>query len=160
MLAAGMFMGPMTAKAVLVLFLAGAVAAGPALAGGKQGRSAGSPTRFSAGPNAHPGGPARFSGTRRVHRGAGRHFFGPRLGVFVAAPLFWPWYSFPPPYYYPPVVAAPYAPTQYIEQELAPVAPSQPSAYWYYCAEDQSYYPYVQQCPGGWQLVAPQPPPQ
>src|SRR2546428_12259210 len=29
---------------------------------------------------------------------------------------------------------------------------------WYYCANPQGYYPYVQQCPGGWRPVAPTPP--
>jgi hypothetical protein len=29
---------------------------------------------------------------------------------------------------------------------------------WFYCPEAGAYYPYVQQCPGGWQQVAPQPP--
>jgi hypothetical protein len=49
----------------------------------------------------------------------------------------------------------------YIEQgggQAAP-APQQTQAnYWYYCAESQAYYPYVKECPGGWQQVEPQPP--
>jgi hypothetical protein len=28
-------------------------------------------------------------------------------------------------------------------------------AYWYYCAAAGAYYPYVQHCPGGWELVLP-----
>jgi hypothetical protein len=28
-------------------------------------------------------------------------------------------------------------------------------AYWYYCAPLATYYPYVQDCPGGWQAVTP-----
>lgn len=41
----------------------------------------------------------------------------------------------------------------------APTAPTAPqSGYWYYCAESRVYYPYVNQCPGGWQRVSPQPP--
>ena len=25
--------------------------------------------------------------------------------------------------------------------------------YWYHCAENDGYYPYTQQCPGGWREV-------
>jgi hypothetical protein len=101
-------------------------------------------------------------------RGGGFHGGGfrghLRGGVFIGAPLFWPWY-YPDPYYYPgpyyygdyaPVVES--SPAVYIEQGAAPAAPEQ-STYWYYCARSKGYYPYVQQCPGGWQRVAPQPPP-
>lgn len=95
------------------------------------------------------------------HRG-----HGPRVGVgiYVGAP-FYPYYYRPyyyAPYYYPPVVVAPSPPPVYIEQAPpAPEAPSPqqaPSAWWYYCAGAQGYYPQVDQCPGGWQKVAPHPP--
>ena len=33
-------------------------------------------------------------------------------------------------------------------------APSVPQ-YWYYCASANAYYPYVAQCPEGWQTVVP-----
>lgn len=82
-----------------------------------------------------------------------------RFGVFIGAPAFW---YYPPPYYYPPVVAVPSSPPVYIEQsetQAAPAAPEQSPAYWYYCADQKAYYPYVKQCPGGWQRVSPQPPP-
>jgi hypothetical protein len=94
-----------------------------------------------------------------------------RFGVFVGGP-FWPeyypgsYYSPGPyyspyysPYYYPPVVAVPASPPTYVEQadEVGPVQ-EQSRAYWYYCAASKTYYPYVKQCPGGWQRVAPQPP--
>ena len=84
---------------------------------------------------------------------------GVRFGVVVGAP-FYPWY-YPPyysPYYYPPAVAAPAGPQTYIEQGGAQAAPAQ-SSYWYYCAESKTYYPYVKECPGGWQRVTPQPAP-
>jgi hypothetical protein len=50
----------------------------------------------------------------------------------------------------------------YIEQPAAP-APAAPVAaapvnYWYYCAAAKGYYPYVKECPSGWQKVSPQPP--
>jgi hypothetical protein len=75
-----------------------------------------------------------------------RPFFagGARVGVFIGAPLYAPWfYPAPSVYYSPP-------PPAYIEQ-----APAQ--AYWYFCPELNAYYPYVQECPGGWQPVLPQP---
>jgi hypothetical protein len=42
-------------------------------------------------------------------------------------------------------------------QAPVPVSVQQPTApaYWYYCADAQAYYPYVQQCPGGWLTVVP-----
>jgi hypothetical protein len=81
-----------------------------------------------------------------------------RFGVFVGAPLY-PWY-YPPYYYYPPypVATVPATPQTYIEQGGAHPAPPRTS-YWYYCAESKTYYPYVKECPGGWQRVAPQPAP-
>ena len=51
-----------------------------------------------------------------------------------------------------PVVAAP-APV-FIERD-PPAAP----VWWYWCAEAHAYYPYVKDCPGGWQRVPPQPVP-
>ena len=29
---------------------------------------------------------------------------------------------------------------------------------WFFCRESNGYYPYVKQCPGGWQRVPAQPP--
>jgi hypothetical protein len=50
----------------------------------------------------------------------------------VLAP--WPyWYNYPPP-------------------------SSTPSQYWAYCQDPEGYYPYVQDCPGGWIPVVPTPP--
>lgn len=79
-----------------------------------------------------------------------------RFGFFVGAPVIWHW-QVPPPYYYAPrVVVTPAAPV-YIERDPAQTEPVQ--GYWYYCAEAGAYYPYVKNCPGAWQRVAPQPPP-
>ncbi len=87
------------------------------------------------------------------------------FGVYVGVPLYSPWYYppayYPPAYYYPPYVP-PVVVTQppvYVEQapaESAAPAP-QPQQYWYYCSASKTYYPYVKECPGGWQRVAPQP---
>jgi hypothetical protein len=82
---------------------------------------------------------------------------GPRIGFYVG-----PGFYYPPPYYYPPVVAVQPQPPVYIEQAPAPQAPPQAqpqpqgSAY-YFCQASNAYYPYVRECPGGWQQVAPQP---
>lgn len=99
----------------------------------------------------------------------GRHGHGTRLslGFVFGAPAFYgPRYYAPYPYYrpyypYPAEFVVPYAsppaPTVYIERESAQSAPTLPPGYWYYCAESQAYYPYVKQCAGAWQQVAPQP---
>jgi hypothetical protein len=87
------------------------------------------------------------------HHGGHAHF-----GVFIGAPGYWysPYY-YPP--YYPPEAAVPSSPPTYIEQGGAQPAPAPAqSNWWYYCADAKSYYPYVKECPAGWQRVAPQPP--
>ena len=53
------------------------------------------------------------------------------------------------PYVYPPVAVAP--PPVYVQ-------PPPPQPYWYYCDNPPGYYPYVQQCSGGWRQVNPVPP--
>ena len=83
--------------------------------------------------------------------GHGRAHFG----VFIGAP-FSPWY-YPPPYYYSPPVIIERAPQVYIEQAPAMPPPPAQSNYWYYCEASRTYYPYVNECPGGWQRVVPQP---
>lgn len=100
----------------------------------------------------HSGG-HHFSG---AHIG-GHHVGGPRVGfgIIVAAPAFW---YYPPLPYYPPVAMAPSAPPVYIEQGSESSAPDRPAGYWYYCADAQAYYPYVRECAGTWQPVAPQAP--
>lgn len=83
-----------------------------------------------------------------------------RFGFYVGAPAFW---YYPPPYYYhpyPPVVVAPASPPVYVERSSSPGREEQSAdAYWYYCADSKTYYPYVRECPGGWQRVVPRPPP-
>jgi len=112
----------------------------PALARGRSGGGHGGHSFSGArAPSGHA-----FSGGRASagHFGSHRSFGGHgRIGVFIGVPLF------APLFYPPPVIYAP--PQTYIEQ-----APSQ--SYWYFCPELNAYYPYVQQCPGGWQQVVPQ----
>ena len=77
-------------------------------------------------------------------------------------PGWWyPYYGYPYPYAYPYQYGYPaYSPPvvegssqTYIQQEAPP------QQFWYYCQNPQGYYPYVRECPAGWQQVAPQPPP-
>jgi hypothetical protein len=93
----------------------------------------------------------RGHGFRGSHRSGGARVFI-RPSIIVPFGAYWgPYWE---PYDYPPVVVAP-SPRVYA-QPLAPVQP--PPFYWYYCDAAQAYYPYVQQCPGGWRPVTPTPP--
>jgi hypothetical protein len=94
------------------------------------------------------------------------HFAHARVGVFIGpgfGPWYYPWPGYygaygpygPYPYYYGAPAYAP-GPTQYIEQGAISAPPQQ--AAWYYCADPQGYYPYVQQCRTSWQRVSPTPP--
>ncbi|MDO9271167.1 MAG: hypothetical protein Q7T96_18845 [Methylobacter sp.] len=61
------------------------------------------------------------------------------------------------PYYYPPtVITVPVTPPVYIQQS-PPAAQQYPSGYWYYCNNPEGYYPYIKECPRGWQQVEPIP---
>lgn len=130
----------------LVLVLVGAMACGSALARGGHG---------------HPGGARAHSrAVVHAHVGGGRPVHHARFAAFVTAPVFWTGLYFRPAYYPPPpVVVVPYTPPRYIEREAVLPVPGQSDGYWYYCAGSNSYYPYVTECPGGWQRVSPQPPP-
>lgn len=88
------------------------------------------------------------------HHGGG-HYYG-SSSVYIG-PVWYPWYypypyPYPYPYYYsPPPVVIETGPQEYIYQSPQPAAPS----YWYHCGNPEGYYPYVKQCPGGWEKVAP-----
>ena len=72
--------------------------------------------------------------------------------VFFNAPA----YPYPDPYV-PSTVIVEQTPVQ--PAEAVPAAPPAPAAaYWYYCASAQNYYPYVTQCPVGWEQVPATPP--
>jgi len=104
------------------------------------------------------------SASMAQHRGHGHGHggnvrFGISLGFPIYGPRYYPapYYAYPAPVYaYPPVVVAPSAPPVYIEQGTAPEAQAQGD--WYYCAVSNGYYPYVAECPAGWQRVPAQPP--
>ena len=91
----------------------------------------------------------RGGGGGHAHHGHHYHGGGGRVFLYAAPAFYYPRYyypAYPTPYYYPPVAPAP---TQYIEQPQA--------GYWHYCPQLNAYYPQVQNCPGGWQVVPPQP---
>lgn len=93
------------------------------------------------------------SGARGGYSGHGSHV---GVGVWLGPGWGWPYYY---PFYYP------YYPSEQrlvIEQpeiyvQPAPEAEEQ-QRYWYYCKEQQGYYPYVKECPSGWMKVVPSPP--
>lgn len=77
-------------------------------------------------------------------------YFGPVWGPG------WGWY--PPPYYSQPQVIVVPPPPVYIEQQDSAAGPAAAGQqYWYYCKSAKGYYPYVKECPNGWQKVLPQP---
>ncbi len=81
-------------------------------------------------------------------------YYGPRWYGGFYAPYYWygPGYGY---YYYPPQAEVYAAPEETVVEQPAP-------AYWYYCNSAKSYFPYVHDCPEGWQAVPAQaaPPPQ
>ncbi|MGB4813212.1 MAG: hypothetical protein WBP13_12130 [Methylophilaceae bacterium] len=108
-------------------------------------------------------------GGHRGHGGFGLSIGLPFYGsAYYGSPYYGsPYYAYPYAYpyaYYPPqAIVAPAQPQVYIQQDNTSPAAQQPSApqannYWYYCLKPKGYYPYVKECPAGWQKVAPTPP--
>lgn len=79
---------------------------------------------------------------------------GLRLYLDVPFYPFIPFYYVPPYYpappYYPPSIV-PYPPAAPASE--VPPPPSPRTAYYYYCTASDGYYPYVRECPGGWQRI-------
>jgi len=126
--------------------------------GGGAGSTAAGGGRFHGGGGGFRGGHERFDRFDRFRRFGffgDFGFVGPAFG-FGAYPFFWDPFWFPSPYpaytYAPPVVIQP-EPQVYVQ----PSTPATPT-YWYYCADAKAYYPYTQQCAGGWLKVVPTPP--
>ena len=90
------------------------------------------------------------------HHGGGHVFLGFNFGFpLYPAPYYYP---YPAPVYYPAPVVVQSSPPVYVERSDQPAAAApQAQNYWYYCAGSQAYYPYVKECPGGWQRVSPTP---
>lgn len=105
----------------------------------------------------------------RGYHGGGYHGGGWRGGVWIGAPIvigapyyyppyYYPYYpSYPYPYRYGPPVVREYIYEQPAQRQAPTVvAPQTPT--WYYCRESKAYYPYVNECPGGWDSVPAKPP--
>lgn len=96
--------------------------------------------------------------------GHGHRHGGSSFGFYLGIPYPYDPYPYYSPYrypYYPPVVTVP-VPTQppvYIEQGDVAAPAAADNYYWYHCDRPEGYYPYVKQCPGGWERVNPTPPP-
>jgi hypothetical protein len=97
-----------------------------------------------------------FAAAGPAHAWHGYHGFR-RSGVVIVPRVVVAGVPFWAPYLYPPVVVAP---PVYVQPppQVSVQPPPPPQAYWYYCDNPQGYYPYVQQCPGGWRQVVPSPP--
>ena len=67
------------------------------------------------------------------------------VGAFATAPL-WPWWAYA-------VYAESAGPVHYVERA------EEGEGEWLYCSGAAAYFPYVADCPGGWQSVRPPPAP-
>jgi hypothetical protein len=110
-----------------LLLLAGLVAAGATL--------------FAIARGGHSGGGRSGGGYDSLYRSEHISSRAP-----VTGPVFAPWYPAPPYWYYEQTVAVP----PYIERDPAA------SGHWFFCKAAGIYYPYIRECPAGWQEVAPQ----
>jgi len=107
------------------------------------------------------GGRSGHGGSARTHSGGHHHHHHGHTAVFVGAGAvgFAPWWGYPaygvsgayPAYGV--VGAYPAAPLQYIEKGDGS-APAEVE--WFYCRSLNAYFPYVAECPGGWERVLPE----
>lgn len=84
------------------------------------------------------------------HRG----YYG-GIGLELYSPGYYSVPYYPPYYVYPPAVVT-VPPPVYIQQ-APPAVEQNPNGYWYFCNKPQGYYPYIRECPNGWQPVEPTP---
>jgi len=140
------------AMGIFVLVLFGTLASGSAMAqhhGGGGGHS-------------HGFGGHGFGGVR-FGINLGFPFYGPGYYPgYYGYPYGYPAYGYPAPAYgYPPAAVGAYSSPAYVEQGVAQGAPAPAQAQaqgdWYYCAASRTYYPYVGECPAGWQRMPAQP---
>jgi hypothetical protein len=94
--------------------------------------------------------------------GHGGHYGHFSFGFYFNAPFYpysyYPYFPYQYPYYYPlAVITVPATPPVYIQQS-PPTTQQYPAGYWYYCNNSEGYFPYIKECPDGWQQVKPIPP--
>lgn len=100
-----------------------------------------------------------------AHPAGHRHYYSPRGRYYAGStivfgslwyPFGYPYYGYPywgyPYYAYPPAVYEP------LPEYSSSATAQPPSATWYYCRDSKTYYPYVSECPGGWESVPATPP--
>ncbi len=148
---------------LLILAVVVSLGAGGMAAAADGGRSGGGHSGGSHQGGGHSGGHGG-GGHGGHHGGHGGFDFDVVVGPYWGAPWYYPYYypyyypGYYPYYYYPYVPAEPSTPQEYIERPRREQS-SRPSGVWYYCPESKAYYPYVRKCPGGWQKVPAEPPP-
>jgi len=94
-----------------------------------------------------------------VWRGGYWHhgWYGGRWGWWWVVGGIWYYYTAPIYPYPDPYVPGPVVVVQ--QQSQTPPPPTEaPTQYWYHCSAPEGYYPYVPECPGGWQAVPATPP--
>lgn len=114
----------------------------------------------------HDGGHGHYRGHGYYGGGLVFSFGGPYWGASWGYPYYpyyfpyyYPYYPAYYPYYYGSGVTIETSPPVYIERSRKTESPDMP-ALWFYCPDSKRYYPYVKECPGGWQSVPAQPPAQ
>ena len=162
------------AMSVLALLVFALVSSGSAMAQ-RAGHGGGAPPAGGARPpggappagGAHPPGGSYGHGYRPAYSHGYGHGYG--WGISLGFPLYWPGYYYPgyygysygyPGYAYPgSLYTYPAYSGEYVEQGAAQApAPAQPQGDWYFCRSANAYYPYVRECPEGWQRVPSVPP--
>lgn len=147
----------------LILLVAVAGISESAMARGGHGGSGRAGGYSHAGGHGHGGSHGHSGGYRHGYGHGGRVGFGISIGLPYYRPSYYPgnyagYYAYP--YTYPgPAYAYPGAASgAYVERDYVQAAPA-PQQDWYYCAGSDAYYPYVRECPDGWQRVPSVPPP-
>ena len=150
---------------ILAIVLCASVVPGHARRGGGHGFHGGHRSSGHSFHGGHRGGGHGFHGGHgwRGHGHYGKHSWG-GVGVSIGVGSYWWPYGYPYvgsywwPYSYPSGYPYTYSPQISVQpaQPLSLQPPASPPV-WYYCDNPAGYYPYVQQCPGGWRTVPPSP---
>ena len=132
--------------------------------GGASGGGSGSGGHSGSKSGGHTG--SKSGGHRGKHGGGHFHRGAVGLGVgygvpYFAIPYYYPPY-YPPNYFpgYPPDYQEPGAyggPSQFLEPAYPQHSQAAETNDWFFCPGSNAYYPYVRQCPQGWQRVSPSP---